>query len=288
VAAGVGLLVIGLGFKAALGPFHTWAPDVYEGAPFPAAAFMSVVAKIGAFVAFVRLFPVTLGALAGQWVFILSMLAAATMLVGNLAALAQTNYKRLLAYSSIAHAGYMLVGVVTATPAAVSAVLTYLAVYAVMGTGAFAVAIALERDGQEADRIEDYAGLYARAPFLALATGLFMISLAGLPLTGGFIAKAGVFLAAVEAGPTGVFLAVIGVLTSVISVFYYLRVAYVMFSSPPVGATARAGQDASAVRLHPSPLVNAALLLTAIAVLQMGVLPGPVLVFAQQVGALLK
>jgi NADH-quinone oxidoreductase subunit N len=288
VAAGVGLLVIGLGFKAALVPFHTWAPDVYEGAPFPAAAFMSVVAKIGAFVAFVRLFPVTLGALAGQWVFILSMLAAATMLVGNLAALAQTNYKRLLAYSSIAHAGYMLVGVVTATPAAVSAVLTYLAVYAVMGTGAFAVAIALERDGQEADRIEDYAGLYARAPFLALATGLFMISLAGLPLTGGFIAKAGVFLAAVEAGPTGVFLAVIGVLTSVISVFYYLRVAYVMFSSPPVGATARAGQDASAVRLHPSPLVNAALLLTAIAVLQMGVLPGPVLVFAQQVGALLK
>jgi NADH-quinone oxidoreductase subunit N len=289
VAAGVGLLVIGLGFKAALVPFHTWAPDVYEGAPFPAAAFMSVIAKIGAFAALVRLFPVTLGALAAQWTLILGTLAAVTMLVGNLAALAQTSYKRLLAYSSIAHAGYILVGVVTATPAAVSAVLTYLAVYAVMGTGAFAVAIALERDGQEADRIDDYAGLYGRAPFLAIATGLFMISLAGLPPTGGFIAKAGIFLAAVDAGPTGIALAVIGVLMSVVSVFYYLRVAYVMFAAPVSDAAPKTGTEGTApVRLHPSPLVNAALLLAAAGVVQMGVLPGPVLTFAQQVGALLK
>ncbi|MDR7417768.1 MAG: NADH-quinone oxidoreductase subunit N [Armatimonadota bacterium] len=288
-AAGVGLLVIGLGFKAALVPFHTWAPDVYEGAPFPAAAFMSVVAKIGAFVALVRVFPVTLGALAGQWAVILGVLAAITMIVGNLAALAQTSYKRLLAYSSVAHAGYLLVGVTTATPQAVAAVLTYLAVYAMMGTGAFAVAIALERNGREADRVDDYAGLYARAPLLAVVAGWFMLSLAGLPPTGGFIAKAGVFMAAVDAGPAGVTLAIIGVLTSVISVYYYLRVAYVMFAAPAAG-DAVAGDTAggTGLRVHVSPLVNAALVITALAVLQMGVLPARVLAFVQQVAGLLK
>lgn len=277
-AAGVGLLVIGLGFKAALVPFHTWAPDVYEGAPFPAAAFMSVVAKTGAFVALLRVFPVTLGALAGQWPLVLGVLAAVTMIVGNLAALAQTSYKRMLAYSSIAHAGYILVGVATATPAAISAVITYLAVYAAMGTGAFAVAIALERAGQEADRIEDYAGLGDRAPLLAAVTGLFMISLAGIPPTGGFVAKLSIFAAAVESGgPWGLALAFIGVLTSVVSVYYYLRVAYVMFAPGP-----------GAVLLRPSPLVNLVLLLTAAAVLQTGILPAAVTAFGQQVAALLR
>ncbi len=278
-AAGVGLLVIGLGFKAALVPFHTWAPDVYEGAPLPAAAFMSVVAKIGAFAALLRVFPLTLGALADQWTLGLGVLSAVTMIVGNLAALAQTNYKRMLAYSSIAHSGYLLVGVSTGTPAAVSAVMSYLAVYAAMTTGAFAVAIALERSGQEADRIEDYAGLAGRAPLLAAATAVFMISLAGLPPSGGFVAKLGVFAAAVEGGGRGgLALALIGVLTSVISVYYYLRVAYVMY----------AGEAPSAVRLHPSPLVNVAVILAAAAVVQIGILPAAVTAFAQQVGALLR
>jgi NADH-quinone oxidoreductase subunit N len=289
-AAGVGLLVIGLGFKAALVPFHTWAPDVYEGSPFPAAAFMSVVAKIGAFVALVRVFPVTLGALAGQWTVGLSLLAAVTMIVGNLAALAQTNYKRMLAYSSIAHAGYLLVGVATATPAAISAVVAYLAVYAAMGTGAFAVAIALERSGREADRIEDYAGLAARAPLLAAATALFMVSLAGLPPTGGFIAKLGIFAAAVESGGLGLALALIGVLTSVISVYYYLRVAYVMYAGPPAAASVAGAVEGTPgpVRLHPSPLVNLALVLAAAAVVQIGILPAMLMAFTQQVGALLR
>jgi NADH-quinone oxidoreductase subunit N len=289
-AAGIGLLVIGLGFKAALVPFHTWAPDVYEGAPFPAAAFMSVVAKIGAFVALLRVFPVTLGALAGQWTLILGAIAAVTMVVGNLAALAQTNYKRMLAYSSIAHAGYLLVGIAVATPSAISAVLVYLAVYAAMGTGAFAVAIALERSGQEADRIEDYAGLAVRSPALAAATGLFMLSLAGVPPTGGFIAKASVFLAAVEGGPIGVALALLGLMTSVVSAFYYLRVVYVMVGGLPAVEVV-AGADGSAggpVRLHASPLVNAALILAALAVTQVGILPGPLAAFAQQAGALLR
>ncbi|MDR7522001.1 MAG: NADH-quinone oxidoreductase subunit N [Armatimonadota bacterium] len=294
-AAGVGLLVIGLGFKAALVPFHTWAPDVYEGAPVPAAAFMSVVAKIAAFAALVRVFPLTLGALAGQWTVLLGALAAVTMIVGNLAALAQTNYKRLLAYSSIAHAGYLLVGVATATPDAASAVMTYLAVYAAMGIGAFAVAVALERGGQEADRIEDYAGLAERAPLLAAATALFMISLAGLPPTGGFIAKLGIFAAAVEGGGRGgLALALIGVLTSVVSVYYYLRIPYVMYADrpgpavPSGGISSSAGEPGGAVRLHPSPMVNLVLLLTAAAVLQMGFLPRTIIAFAQQVGALLR
>ncbi|MGH2372949.1 MAG: NADH-quinone oxidoreductase subunit N [bacterium] len=277
-AAGVGLLVIGLGFKAALVPFHTWAPDVYEGAPLPAVAFMSVIAKIGAFAALLRVFPLTLAALADQWTVALGVLSAATMIVGNLAALAQSNYKRMLAYSSIAHTGYLLVGVATGTPSAVAAVITYLAVYAAMTTGAFAVAVAIERSGQEADRIEDYSGLAGRAPLLAVATSIFMISLAGLPPTAGFVAKLGVFLAAIEGGGSGgLALALIGVLTSVVSVYYYLRVAYVMWI----------GEPSAAVHLHGSPLVNVALLLAAIAIVQGGVQPAVITAFAQQVGALL-
>ncbi len=278
-AAGVGLLTIGLGFKAALVPFHTWAPDVYDGAPLPAAAFMSVIAKVGAFLAFLRVFPLSLGALAAQWTLVLAALAVATMIIGNLAALAQTSYKRLLAYSGIAHAGYLLVGVATGTPAATSAVLVYLAVYAAMTIGAFAVAIALERSGQEADRIDDYAGMYERAPWLAAATGLFMVSLAGLPPTAGFFAKLGVFAAAIEGGgPTGLALALVGVLSSVVSVYYYLRVAYVMFT----------GEPAAELRVHRSPLVNLALLVAAAAVVQMSLAPATITALAQRVGVLLR
>jgi NADH-quinone oxidoreductase subunit N len=272
--AGIALLTIGLGFKAALVPFHTWAPDVYEGAPFPAAAFMSVVAKIGAFAALLRVFPLTLGALAGQWALVLGVLAAVTMLVGNLAALAQTNYKRMLAYSSIAHAGYLLVGVAVASPAAVSAVMSYLAVYAAMTTGAFAVAIGLDRSGGEADRIDDYTGLAGREPLLAVAALVFMASLAGLPPTGGFIAKLGIFAAAVDAGPGGIALALVGVLTSVISVYYYLRVPYVMFT----------GRGSASVESHVGMLVGAALVGAVIVVLQIGILPGAITAFSQQAG----
>ena len=276
-AAGVGLLTIGLGFKAALVPFHTWAPDVYDGAPMPAAAFMSVIAKVGAFTALLRVFPLTLSALALQWSLMLGALAAITMIVGNLAAMTQTSYKRMLAYSSIAHTGYVMVGVATGTSGAASAVMSYLVVYAAMTIGAFAVVMALERSGQEADRIEDYAGLAGRAPLLAAATAAFMISLAGLPPTGGFVAKLGVFAAAIESGgPMGLALAMIGVATSVVSVYYYLRVPYLMY----------AGEPPSAVRLHASPLVNVVVLVAAAVVLQTGILPAAVTAFAQQVGAL--
>jgi NADH-quinone oxidoreductase subunit N len=276
-AAGVGLLTIGLAFKAALVPFHTWAPDVYDGAPMPAAAFLAVIAKVGAFAALLRVFPLTMSALAVQWSLMLGGLAAVTMIVANLAALAQTSYKRLLAYSSIAHTGYAMIGVATGTPDAVSAVMSYLVVYAAMTLGAFAVAVALERAGQEADRIEDYAGLATRAPLLAAASAAFMISLAGLPPTGGFMVKLRVFATAIESGgPVGLGLAIVGVATSVVSVYYYLRVPYIMY----------AGDPPTAVRLHPSPLLNVAVLVAAVAVLQTGILPAAVTAFAQQVGAL--
>jgi NADH-quinone oxidoreductase subunit N len=185
----------------------------------------------------------------------------------------------MLAYSSIAHAGYLMIGVAVGTPAAIAAVLYYLAVYAAMTTGAFAVAIALERGGQEADRIDDYAGLYQRAPLLAVATGLFMVSLAGLPPLGGFFAKLGVFAAAVEGGgAAGIALTLVGVLSSVVSVYYYLRVAYVMFT----------GEPSPEVRIIRSPLVDAALVLTAAAVVQIGIAPASVTAIAARVSALFR
>jgi NADH-quinone oxidoreductase subunit N len=284
--AGVGLLVIGLGFKAALVPFHAWAPDVYEGAPIPAGAFMAVVAKIGAFVALVRVFPMTLGSLAAQWSMLLAAVAAITMIVGNVAALMQASYKRMLAYSSIAHAGYMLVGVAIGTPAAVAAVGGYLAVYTIMTVGAFAVAAALDRGGVEADRISDYVGLSDRSRPLALAAALFMISLGGLPLTGGFVAKLAIWQAAVETGRLdGILLAFVIALTTVVSVVYYLRVAYTMFTRSSGDA---APAEAATVAIVPAPSVAVVVAITAAAVIVTGVLPGTLQAFVQQVGALVK
>ncbi len=281
-SAGAALVTIGVGFKAALVPFHAWAPDVYDGAPIPSVAFMAVIAKVGAFLALVRIFPLTLGSTAGEWTVALGVVASMTMVVGNLAALLQSSYKRMLAYSSIAHAGYLLVGVATGTAQATSAVLTYLAVYVAMGTGAFAVAVAVEREGDEADRIEDYAGLAARAPLLAAATALFMVSLAGLPPTGGFVAKFGVFAAAVEGGgPGGLALALLGVLTSVISVYYYLRVVYVIYS---VGE----GDPPQGVRVLPCRMLGVALAVAVAAVIQVGVLPATVTSFSGRVVELFR
>lgn len=281
-SAGAALVTIGVGFKAALVPFHAWAPDVYDGAPIPAVAFMTVVAKIGAFLALVRIFPLTLGSMAAEWGVALGAVASVSMVVGNLAALLQSSYKRMLAYSSVAHAGYLLVGVATGTAQATAAVLTYLIVYVAMGAGAFAVAVAIERDGDEASRIQDYTGLAARSPLLAAAAAVFMISLAGLPPTGGFVAKFGVFAAAVEgAGAGGLALALLGVLTSVVSVFYYLRVVYVMYSDGE-------SELLEGVRLQPSPLLNIALAAAVAVVMQVGILPATVTSFSQRVTELFR
>ncbi|MGH7753072.1 MAG: NADH-quinone oxidoreductase subunit N [Gemmatimonadales bacterium] len=260
---GVALLTIGLAFKAALVPFHAWAPDVYEGAPLPVTAYMSVIAKVGAFSAALRLFPGALAALQGQWTLLLSALAIATMILGNLVAVAQHSMKRLLAYSSIAHAGYLLMGVAAGTPDGAWAMTFYLAVYLFMTLGAFAVVLLLERAGEEADAIEDYAGLGARAPWLAGAMTVFMASLAGMPPTAGFIGK--VYLFSASLGAEQVAVALVAALSTVVSVYYYLRVPYRMFSGAP-----RPG-----VAVVAAPGVRFTIGAAAAAVLLLGILPGP-------------
>ncbi len=276
LGVGIGLLTIGLGFEAALVPFHAWAPDVYEGAPLPVTAFMSVVAKVGAFAGFLRVFPLALPALANEWSAMFVVVSIATMIWGNLAALFQTNLKRLLAYSSIAHAGYMLIGVASPGPAGTLGVLYYLVVYAVMNLGAFGVLLLLERRGEEADDIEDLGGLWGRAPWAAGIPALCMVSLAGLPPTGGFIAKLYLFRAALEDGHTT--LAIVAVLTSVVSVYYYLRVAVAAFSGRAPDAVA-AGRNAA---------VGVALALAAAGVLWFGILPSSLTAFMQQAVQALK
>ena len=273
---GLALLTIGLGFEAALVPFHGWAPDVYEGAPLPAVAFMSVAAKVGAFAGLIRVFPEALAHLAPTWGPMLQALAIATMVLGNLAALPQTNLKRLLAYSSVAHAGYILIGVAAGGAAGIGAVLFYLAAYGAMNLGAFGVLLLLERRGEEADRLQDIAGLVGRAPWGAWTLAVCLVSLAGLPPAGGFIAKLYLFRAALGAGQTG--LALVGVLTSVVSVFYYMRVASAAFS----------GAAPADVTLHRSPMAGAALAAAAAGVLILGIAPARLTAVVQQAAALLK
>jgi len=257
-------------------PFHFWAPDVYEGAPLPATAYMSVVAKVGAFAAFLRVFVAALAAQAGEWSTLLAAISVLTMIVGNVAALRQTSIKRLLAYSSIAHAGFILTGVVAGSPSGASAVAFYLLAYTFMTLGAFAVVLMLHRRGEEADQIADLTGVAWRAPALGGAMALFMVSLAGLPHTAGFLAKFYVFTAALDAGQIGV--VVTGVLTSVVSAYYYLRVAYTMFTGQPHEDVGFAG----------GRWVTAALVTASAGVVVLGIFPGRVISFVQQVGEILR
>lgn len=274
--AGVALLLVGLAFKAALVPFHAWSPDVYEGAPLPVTAYMSVIAKIGAFAALLRIFPGALTALAGEWRGILAALSILTMVLGNLAALRQTSLKRLLAYSSIAHAGFILIGVAAGSSRGAWGVAFYLLGYTFMTLGAFAVALRVTRGGEEADAIADLTGLASRSPALAAAMAVFMVSLAGLPPTVGFVGKLYVFTAALEAGQSA--LAIVGVLASVVSAYYYLRVAYTMFTGEPASGIAFAGDR----------WLGGALLAAAAGVLVLGVFPSPLTVFVQQVAQVLR
>jgi NADH-quinone oxidoreductase subunit N len=276
LGGGLALVTIGLGFEAAMVPFHGWAPDVYEGAPLPAVAFMSVAAKIGAFAGLIRVFPQAFAHLAPTWSPMIQGLAIATMVLGNLAALGQTNVKRLLAYSSVAHAGYMLIGVGAGGAAGTGAVLFYLAVYAAMNLGAFGVLLLLDRRGVEADRLDDLAGLASRAPWAAWTLVACAVSLAGLPPAGGFIAKLYLFRAALGAGQTGV--AIVGVLTSVVSIYYYMRLAYAPF----------AGAAPAGVAVRRSVMTGAALGLAAAGVLVYGIVPAGLTSAVQQAAAFLR
>jgi NADH-quinone oxidoreductase subunit N len=227
VLAGVALLIVGFGFKVAAVPFHLWTPDVYEGAPTTITALMAVGVKAAAFAAFARVFGDALRPLLPDWQGIVWMLAVLTMTVGNVIAVLQQNIKRMLAYSSIAHAGYLLVGLVAIDDGGGAALLFYLVAYTLMNAGAFAVVIAVGRRGAPNEQLDDYAGLGFRYPALGLAMTLFMLSLAGIPPLVGFAGKFYLFGAAVKAGFVG--LAVIGVLNSVVSVYYYAGVLVRMY-----------------------------------------------------------
>jgi NADH-quinone oxidoreductase subunit N len=262
---GAGLLLIGLAFKIASVPFHQWAPDVYEGAPTTVTAFMATTVKVAAFGALLRVVAIALAPGAELLFGALFALALLTMTVGNVMAIIQQNTKRMLAYSSIAHAGYLLVGVATGTAAAYSAVLFYLLVYTFMTFAAFAVVAILARDGEEWDRIEDLAGLAQKRPLLAAVMALSMLSLAGIPLTAGFVGKFYVFRAAVErALSTGdsllLWLAIAAVANSAISLVYYLRVPVVMYMREPA-ADAEPDREVGSERLVLAGCAAAILLL---------------------------
>jgi NADH-quinone oxidoreductase subunit N len=267
---GMGLLIVGFGFKIAAVPFHMWTPDVYEGAPTPVTAFMSTAVKAAGFAALVRVFITALGELQGSWAPVFWGMAVLTMTVGNLLAISQPHIKRMLAYSSIAHAGYLLIAMVAAGPAGLTSLLYYLLAYAFMNLGAFAVVVALEQREERNLLLSDYAGLGFRYPLLGVAMALFMFSLSGLPPTAGFMAKFYVFSAAVEQGY--IVLAVIGVLNSLISIYYYLRPIVFMYME-------EAKSEVPALRLN--RFLVAGLVLTIIGTIHLGLFPARLLGLAQ-------
>jgi NADH-quinone oxidoreductase subunit N len=273
--AGAAMVVVGFGFKLALVPFQMWTPDVYQGAPTPVTAFMSVATKAAAFAAVLRLVSYATPWFSTSWAPMLALLAVLTMTAGNLMALPQRNMKRMLAYSSIAQAGYILIGVVAGGVPGQTGVLFYLMVYTFMNIGAFAVVEVLERHEQGTE-IGDYAGLAKRSPVLAAAMALFMFSLAGFPPTAGFFAKFYVFGSAVQAGYTG--LAVIGVLNSLVGVVYYTNVVINMYMRDP-------GHTEMTLNLR--PILALAVLIACAGTLLLGLAPAPLLNLAQQALALL-
>jgi len=232
----VGLVFVSaaLAFKVSAVPFHMWTPDVYQGAPTPVTAFFSVAPKIAAMALFIRVLIEPFGGILDQWRQIVVFIALASMLLGAFAALVQTDIKRLMAYSSIGHVGYALVGLAAGSEAGVQAVLVYLAIYLIMNVGTFAVILCMRRRGTMVEEISDLAGLSRSQPGLAMVLAIFMFSMAGIPPLAGFLGKLYVFLAAVEAGL--VVVAVIGVLASAVGAYYYLRIIKIMYFDEPADA----------------------------------------------------
>lgn len=272
VPAGLALVVVGLAFKVAAVPFHMWTPDAYEGAPAPVSGFMAAGSKIAGFAVLLRVMVATFPSIAENWQPIVAGLAVVTMIVGTVVAVAQTNVKRMLAYSSIAHSGFLLLGVAAGNARGVSGSIFYLAVYAVVIIGAFAVAYAVGRPGEEHVHLDDYRGLWSRRPFLAGVFALLLVSLAGIPPTAGFWAKVEVFSAAASAG--FVPLVVIAFLASAVAAFFYLRVIALMF----LEETAEWG----AQPVSTAPTLGLALLVTSAVVVVVGIIPTPLLDFARQ------
>ena len=263
---GIALMFVGLGFKVAAAPFHVWTPDVYEGAPSPVVGFMSTAPKAAVFAVLLR---IMFQAQAPGRILLIWVAAALSMTIGNIAALVQDNIKRLLAYSSIAHAGYLLVAIASLPASGIPAAMFYTASYAAMNVGAFAVVGHFASAGERYVTLEDYSGLGKRSPLLAAILTIFLLSLIGIPITGGFFAKFYVFSAALQANLVG--LAIVGVLNSAVAAYYYLRVIVVMYMREP-------RQDAP---VTPIPAgLGIALALSLAATIYLGVLPGRVLEYA--------
>jgi NADH-quinone oxidoreductase subunit N len=274
ILLGVGLLIVGFAFKIAAVPFHMWSPDAYEGAPAVVTGFMSTGVKAAAVAAFVRVFLNALDPMVADWAPVLAVIAAATMVLGTVVGVAQTSLKRMLAYSSIAHGGYMLTALVAGSGAGSetgkAAILFYLAAYSLTNLGAFGVIALLGTRDRANDDLRDYAGLWHTHPGLATLMTFFLLSLGGFPPTAGFIAKWYVFSAAVGSDYYG--LAIIGVLSSVVSVFFYLRIVVMMYMTE---------RDARPVPAQISRWAMVGLVLSLIGVLYLGVLPARVIEFAQ-------
>jgi NADH-quinone oxidoreductase subunit N len=260
---GLALILVGFGFKVASVPFHMWAPDVYEGAPTNVTAFMAVGVKAAAFAAFARVMFEVFPAFTVQWNMVLWVLAVGTMTVGNVVAIAQTNIKRMLAYSSIAHAGYLMVALVAANQLGAASLLYYLLAYTLMNIGAFGVVLLVGRKKDSYLNIYDYSGLGFQHPALAAIMAIFMFALAGVPPTAGFVGKFYVFSAAIKAGY--IWLAIIGVMNSLVSVYYYLRITVLMYMKP-------AEADLGPITFPCG--VTVAVVVTAVGTLAIGIFPG--------------
>ena len=275
ILAAMAMLIVGFGFKTAIVPFHMWTPDVYQGAPTPVTGFMAAATKAAAFAAFVRVFVGALGPMAWSWIPVIWVLAVVTMLVGAVLAVVQRDVKRMLGYSAITHAGYVLLGLTAVSREGVSALLLYLLIYTFMSLGSFGVLSLLERRGRKAMALEDLRGLGRRYPVPAGMLGLFLLSLAGIPGTAGFIAKLAVFRAAMEAGQT--VLVVVAVVSSVIAAFFYIRVIVLMFMEDKT-----AEEEAAQTPLTTTTGLSAGLALTAALIVVLGIVPGALIGLARQ------
>ena len=264
VGMSAALMFVGFAFKVSAAPFQSWAPDVYQGAPSPVSAFMSAGPKAAAFAVFIRVFLTAYGPISDNWTPLVGMAALATMTIGNFAALRQTNIKRLLAYSSIAHAGYVLVAIAAHSTVGTQAVMFYLASYVFMNVGAFAVVTYFARKGEQYVSIDDLSGLAVRQPAMAAMLTIFMFSLIGVPLTAGFFGKFYIFKAALDANL--VWLTILGLLNSAVAAYYYLRILVVMYMREPGEATNNMDEAPFALRVT--------VWASALATLVLGVMPG--------------
>ena len=278
VGLAAALMFVGLAFKVSAAPFQIWAPDVYQGAPTPVTAFMSAGPKAAAFAIFLRIFMSAFEPIGHGWEPLVWLSALLSMTIGNFAALQQSNVKRMLAYSSIAHAGYVLVALTARTDGGTAAAMFYLAAYALMNIGAFAAVSHLSGRGERYQNIEDFAGLGAKQPLTAAMLTIFMLSLIGVPLTGGFFGKFYIFRAALESHL--VWLTVLGLLNSAVAAYYYLRILVVMYMKEPSEATNKVEPLSAGLRL--------ALIVPALGTLFLGIFPNWVLDFAGRSSSLVK